>query len=707
MLAAAALLGSLAMLAFMARSLVTGRIPFTGDLLHFHYPLRDFYARQLAAGQPFDWMPGLFGGFYVVGEGQLGGYHPLHWLLYLTLPLDRAFAIELVVAYPFLFAGMWQWLRRRCGAPAAAFGAMAATFCGFTLVHAAHPNMVGVLAHLPWMLWVLDGVAARHGRFLDPRAAALFGLLLGSQLLLGHPQAVWFTGLVVAAYAAHLMVSTASMRTTVGVTLLAGAVLGLAVGAVQVLATLDAVAHSTRQDTADFATQYSLQPLYLLQLLHPYLFWGRMARWNETAPAPDEYGVYGGGVALVLAVWWMARQWTVRPRDRFSLRVLGLAVMALWLATGSYGKLYYLQTWLPVVSQFRAPLRYVVIAQWAFAVLGALAIARLLQRERADERMPLSMAWTLVVLAAATAPWLPMPGNDLMVRWAGPLVLALSALLLTTAAYGQRAALAALVVLAACDQALYGLNGVITWQDFVTRQQAIAFLDTNSFLPRAGENRLMRGNYPNLYLLANHRLLDGYVAITPAKELDYHQPNALRVAQVEYAHADFFKGLPVPEGAEPRDRGWFRLPGALPRARLVAAAHVSTSPAGDITQLDVSQAALVTRQLHLGGTAAGQVRIREDVPGAITLDVDAPAPQLLVVSESFHDGWRATIDTRPVPVERVNGDFIGAVAPAGSHVVRLQFLPAHLTAGRYMSLLAVAIALAVIFWRDRRPMTDD
>jgi hypothetical protein len=331
----------------------------------------------------------------------------------------------------------------------------------------------------------------------------------------------------------------------------------------------------------------------------------------------------------------------------------------------------------------------------------------LLQRERADERMPLGMAWALVVLAAATAPWLPMPGNDLMARWAGPLVLALSALLLTTAAYGQRAALAALVVLAACDQALYGLNGVITWQDFVTRQQAIAFLDTNSFLPRAGENRLMRGNYPNLYLLANHRLLDGYVAITPAKELDYHQPNALRVAQVEYAHADFFKGLPVPEGAEPRDRGWFRLPGALPRARLVAAAHVSTSPAGDITQLDVSQAALVTRQLHLGGTAAGQVRIREDVPGAITLDVDAPAPQLLVVSESFHDGWRATIDTPPVPVERVNGDFIGAVAPAGSHVVRLQFLPAHLTAGRYMSLLAVAIALAVIFWRDRRPMTDD
>ena len=205
----AALAASLAMLAFMARSLVTGQISFTGDLLHFHYPLRDFYARQLAAGQPFDWMPGLFAGFYVVGEGQLGGYHPLHWLLYRTLPLDRAFAVELVLAYPLLFAGTWLWLRRRCGAGPAAFGAMTATFCGFTLVHGVHPNMVGVLAHVPWLLWVLDAVAERHVPGTawrpDPRGTGLIGLLIGLQFLLGHPQSVWFSGLICAAYTAHVI----------------------------------------------------------------------------------------------------------------------------------------------------------------------------------------------------------------------------------------------------------------------------------------------------------------------------------------------------------------------------------------------------------------------------------------------------------------------------------------------------------------------
>ena len=185
-----------AMLAWMGRSLVTGQIPFTGDLLHFHYPLRDFYARALANGHGFDWMPSLYSGFYVVGEGQLGAYHPLHFLLYRLLPLDRAFAVELVLAYPFLFAGTWLWLRRWCGAGPAAFGALAFTFCGFTLIHGVHPNIVGVVAHVPWVLLALDA------RRRVPPAAVARGrrwrrsaLLTGSQLLLGHPQAVWFAGL--------------------------------------------------------------------------------------------------------------------------------------------------------------------------------------------------------------------------------------------------------------------------------------------------------------------------------------------------------------------------------------------------------------------------------------------------------------------------------------------------------------------------------
>ena len=102
------------------------------------------------------------------------------------------------------------------------------------------------------------------------------------------------------------------------------------------------------------------------------------------SPASDEYAVYGGGVVLMLAVWWVACQWKARRADRFGMHVAGFGVVGLWLATGSYGKLYYFQTWLPLVSRFRAPLRYTVFTQWALAVLAALAVARLVRRDRED-----------------------------------------------------------------------------------------------------------------------------------------------------------------------------------------------------------------------------------------------------------------------------------------------------------------------------------
>ena len=176
---------------------------------------------------------------------------------------------------------------------------MASTFCGFMLVHGVHPNMVGVLAHVPWLLWVLDGVAARAGRPASIRAArALIGLLIGSQLLLGHPQSVWFSGLVGAAYAAHLMTAgpagavAASART-----LVTGAALGLAVGAVQLLATLDAAAHSNRP-AFDAASPRSIPcGPRTAAAPSPVSVLGTLARWNEVVAGQRRVRVSTAGAS--------------------------------------------------------------------------------------------------------------------------------------------------------------------------------------------------------------------------------------------------------------------------------------------------------------------------------------------------------------------------------------------------------------------------
>jgi hypothetical protein len=704
------LLASAAMFAWMARPIALGVIPLTNDLLHFHYPLRDFYSGALARDVRFEWMPTLLGGFDVAAEGQLGAYHPVHWLLYRFLPLDRAFDIELVAAYPILFSGTWFFLRRWCDAPAALFGAMLFTFCGFTLSHGVHPNMVTIVAHLPWLLWAVHAAFAAatwRGRL---RAGAAIALLTGSQLLLGHPQAVWFSGLTEAAYALYLLVTAGHGKAAGAVTVLSGKLLGVGIGAIQLLATWTAMEHSTRvRFEPAFAETFSLPPLHLLQLLHPYLLWGRVLRWTALPAAGDEFAVYGGAVPLVLVVWWLARYPGRRSRgettasDRLALVALGFGVIGLWLATGPHGGLYTLQTFLPVVGKFRAPVRFVVCTQLALAVVAAVAMTPLLRSSvpgTASKTPGLWAPWTLVGLSIISGVWLAFT-LDVNVTGApsfalaavlGPLLLASAAGLLTLAARGARWALPALVLLAAGDQALYGLAGVAAWQDFVTRNAAVRLLGPEESLPPRDAGRIVCCPFPDLYELAGYSMIEGYVGLTPQRALGYRTPRSLRVANVAYAHRIFVDAEHPPDTVQ-ISRDWYRLPAPLPRARLVTETRVSSQPADDLEAIDVDRAALVTQEVGPTEGSPGLATIVDEEPGRIHVETRADGRQLLVVSEEYDEGWIVQVDGRLSTLERVNGDFIGSVVPPGRHEALFEFRPSYRSTGGLISLSALALVV--------------
>lgn len=156
-LTAWSLLAGLLLLAGLAGPFFAGLIYTADDLGGFHLPIRAFYSEQLARGQPFDWMPSLYSGFYLTGEGQAGVYHPLHQILYRFLPLPSALGLEYLLSYPWMMLGTWLLLRRWLDRPeAAAFGALVFTFSSFSLLHFVHPNAVAVTAHVPWLLWAID-----------------------------------------------------------------------------------------------------------------------------------------------------------------------------------------------------------------------------------------------------------------------------------------------------------------------------------------------------------------------------------------------------------------------------------------------------------------------------------------------------------------------------------------------------------------------
>ncbi len=85
-------------------------------------------------------------------------------------------------------------------------------------------------------------------------------------------------------------------------------------------------------------------------------------------------------------------------------------------------------------------------------------------------------------------------------------------------------------------------------------------------------------------------------------------------------------------------------------------------------------------------------------PGRIELELGGPAPagSALVVSENFYPGWTATVDSKPVPVERVDFTLMGIELPTGAKQVTLRFDSTSYETGKLLTLLALGIS--VLWW---------
>lgn len=694
------LLCCLGLLAALAWPMFAGKVYVADDLGAFHLPLRAFYSQQLAAGEAFDWNPEMFAGFYLSGEGQAGTYHPLHLLLYRFLPLQTAFDLECLLSYPFMLAGMYLFLRRwRMGRSEALFGAMVFTFGGFNLLHFVHPNVVAIVAHLTWLLVAIDVMLRGNHARARRLSFASIALLTGSQLLLGSPQFVMFSLMLEAGYVLWLGGFAGTWRWVLAIGI------GCLIGGIQLLPTVDALQHSVRHSAkSNFATQGSLYPLNLMQLVAPYLFQSRVVGQNT-----HELGLYIGAAPLVLAVWWLISG-QIKSRRRLTMFACATAALAILWALGSSGPMGWFEAHLPIVNRFRFPCRAIVLFQLAIAALAALGFTVLARP--AGSHVSTKRLWWLPALSAAAAfiGLICCPAN--VAAWplivAGPALFAVAVWLAVTAADGSRWALAAIVIFAAADLGIYGTTYSIIGKtsdlaDFARAADAPpgpvngrVAIDLMSGTESAnGEHGQRVGDQ---VLLAGWKSIDGYLGLEPARQLNYREPAALRAAGATWLSAQ--ADANVNPAASKNSNSWIAIANAQPRARLVTLAIVSENPAAEITRISLANEALVDRPLpsQLSESAPGAVNIVLDRPGRIELNTKATGDQFLVVNESHHDGWQATLDGKNVSVFRANGDFLGLLVPAGDHEITLEFSPKSLDLGRLITQFGLGLIGVIVFW---------
>jgi hypothetical protein len=204
-------------------------------------------------------------------------------------------------------------------------------------------------------------------------------------------------------------------------------------------------------------------------------------------------------------------------------------------------------------------------------------------------------------------------------------------------------------------------------------------------------------NYHHLYLLASGT-----------------RSPLLRLLNVRYVVLD--AGLPPDrEDVVALTTGWTEVyrtdlavvyedPAALPRAWIVhdvrQVAHGKTLPLLAGGQIDPRQTALVESEpppaLAPPNPTAESTTVVRWEPDALTIAVEATAPGLLVLSEIYASGWRATVDGQRTPILPTDHILRGIPIPAGSHVVELRFEPPAFRVGMVISVVSVVAMCATL-----------
>jgi len=87
--------------------------------------------------------------------------------------------------------------------------------------------------------------------------------------------------------------------------------------------------------------------------------------------------------------------------------------------------------------------------------------------------------------------------------------------------------------------------------------------------------------------------------------------------------------------------------------------------------------------------AVGTARIAAYEHEHVTIDTDAPGRRLLVLSDTWYPGWRATVDGTPTPIARANVAFRAVAVPPGRHRVVFDYAPASFRIGATIAGVAL------------------
>ena len=106
------------------------------------------------------------------------------------------------------------------------------------------------------------------------------------------------------------------------------------------------------------------------------------------------------------------------------------------------------------------------------------------------------------------------------------------------------------------------------------------------------------------------------------------------------------------------------------------------------------------------GESPGRAEISSYKDEKVVLRTQSRAAGLLVLTDSWYPGWKATVDGKPAPIHRVDYLIRGVPVPAGAHRVEFRYQPASWRRGWIISLVALLVIATAAVLGLRRGRRD-
>jgi hypothetical protein len=696
----------------------------------FSYPVAYYMRQSFWRGEIPLWNPLHNCGIPFLAQFNTITLYPLS-LIYLLLPLEWSLSFFCLVHLFLAGMGMYFLCRQWTGSPfGAAIAGMAFAFNGFSLNLLMWPSHIATYAWMPWVIWSVEQGWRLGGRWMI--AAAFFGAM---QMLSGGPETILLTWLILTAMWLGQLAIGRFPRASVAWRFPAIGVWVAGLAAAQLLPFLDLIAHSER-DTGYSGSGWAMPVMgwanFFVPLFNCFLlrkgFYAQVAQnWTSS--------YYLGIGSVVLALIGAGR---VR-KSRGWLLIL-LAGSGVVLAMGSNTFIFRaLRIVLPVLGFMNHPIKFVLLTVFAVPLLAGLAIANARHLNGAEAAkftrrvvVALVASGILIAFLAGYAHFYPAKDEEWTATfWSGVSRFGMLICILGVFLLLRRVTRPSLLRLLCV--ALPALVWADVWTHAPTQNPT-----ANRSVFEPGLVKLTPRPVPGV-----SRVLETYSAIDSINHGTSGdvQKDFLLCRQALFLNCNLLEGIPTiggfyslylkrdlpirallgSEGIRKTDPladftgiAWENSPEDLftfvPRTNSLPMITGGQRPifASDENVLNWLEATNFNprREVFLPLEASNSISVSNPAPlrvlaqnvaaERIDADVEARAPALLVIAQTYYHPWRAWVNDRETPIFRANYGFQAIEVPAGKSHVRLEYRDRAFTAG--LGLCGFSFLIGVVMW---------